>query len=167
MNSFKEFRPISLKEIAPRCWRFAQRSLRSARHDCTCTYCHRRRRDWGLALASMLADQRHAVTVFDQFETPQPVGSGLIIQPIGAAVLDCVGAGDAARAKGNAIHRMLGHVVPSERRVLDVHYDPTHRVQTGLAIHRASLFDALFQAAKGRPLRLKVGPRSPPPTQAS
>lgn len=109
----------------------------------------------GLAAASMLADQGHEVTVFDQFDAPRPVGSGLVIQPIGQAVLDCVGAGDAARAKGNFISRMLGHVEPSGRRVLDVHYDMKHGVQRGLAIHRASLFDALFTAAKSRDIAMQ------------
>lgn len=109
----------------------------------------------GLAVASMLADQGHAITVFDQFETPRPVGSGLVIQPIGQAVLDTVGAGDDARAKGNFITRMLGHVEPSGRRVLDVYYDQRTQTQRGLAIHRASLFDALLKAAQRRDIRLQ------------
>ena len=109
----------------------------------------------GLAVASMLADQGHVVTIFDQFDTPRPVGSGLVIQPIGQAVLDCVGAGEIARAKGNFIARMLGHVEPSKRCVLDVHYDVTHGLQKGLAIHRASLFDALFTAMKTREITLQ------------
>jgi 2-polyprenyl-6-methoxyphenol hydroxylase-like FAD-dependent oxidoreductase len=104
----------------------------------------------GLAVAAMLADQGHAVTVCDQCDEPRPGGSGRVIQPIGQAVLDTVGAGDMARAKGNFITRMLGHVEPSGRCVLDVTYDPKHGVQRGLAIHRASLFDALFIAAKSR-----------------
>ena len=109
----------------------------------------------GLTVASMLADQGHVVTVFDQFETPRPVGSGLVIQPIGQAVLDTVGAGDHARAKGNFITRMLGHVEPSGRRVLDVHYDVKAQKQRGLAIHRASLFDALLKAADHRDIHLQ------------
>ncbi|MEO9865172.1 MAG: NAD(P)/FAD-dependent oxidoreductase [Yoonia sp.] len=109
----------------------------------------------GLAAASMLADQGHDVTVFDQFDTPRPVGSGLVIQPIGQSVLDCIGAADLAREKGNFISRMLGHVEPSGRRVLDVHYDAKRGLQRGLAIHRASLFDALFQAAKTRDIALQ------------
>ncbi|SDW09784.1 FAD-dependent oxidoreductase [Litoreibacter albidus] len=104
----------------------------------------------GLTAATLLAQQGHSVTIFDQFDRPRPVGSGLVIQPVGQAVLDEIGAGDAARAKGNAIRRMLGHEANSGRRVLDVTYDHdpagTH---VGLAIHRASLFDAIFQAALG------------------
>ena len=106
----------------------------------------------GLAVASMLADQDHEVTVFDQFDQPRPVGSGLAIQPIGQAALDTVGAADLTRTKGNMITRMLGHVVPSGRHVLDVSYDQKQR---GLAIHQASLFDALFVAAKTRNIFLQ------------
>ena len=54
----------------------------------------------GLAAAALLARDGHQVTVFDQFEAPRPVGSGLVIQPVGMEVLDQVGAGDAARSLG-------------------------------------------------------------------
>ncbi|WP_281859850.1 FAD-dependent oxidoreductase, partial [Litoreibacter halocynthiae] len=101
-----------------------------------------------LTAAALLARQGHTITVFDQFDTPRPVGSGLVIQPVGQAVLDEIGAGDAARAKGNAVRRMLGHEADSGRRVLDVTYDhDPNGIHVGLAIHRAALFDAILQSA--------------------
>ena len=42
----------------------------------------------GLAAAILLRRQGHCVTIFEQFEKPAPVGSGLVIQPVGLAVLD-------------------------------------------------------------------------------
>ena len=42
----------------------------------------------GLAAALALGSQGHRVVVFDQFDTPKPLGSGLILQPTGLAVLD-------------------------------------------------------------------------------
>lgn len=105
----------------------------------------------GLAAASLLADQGHRVTVFDQFETPQPVGSGLVIQPVGRRVLDVIGAGDAARAYGHEITRMLGRETKRNSRVLDVSYGTSY----GLAIHRASLFDSLLKAAQTRDITLQ------------
>jgi 2-polyprenyl-6-methoxyphenol hydroxylase-like FAD-dependent oxidoreductase len=106
----------------------------------------------GLTAAALLARQGHSITVFDQFDEPRPVGSGLVVQPVGQAVLDEIGAGDAARAKGNAVRQMLGHDASNGRRVLDVTYDHNpNGTNFGLAIHRAALFDAIFQAA------LKVG----------
>lgn len=111
----------------------------------------------GLTAAALLAGQGHTVTVFDQFEAPRPVGSGLVIQPVGQAVLDEIGAGDATRAKGAFIARMLGHEADSGRPVLDVLYsrDPKG-AHFGLAIHRASLFDAILQQALAAGVTLKA-----------
>ncbi|MEJ8563166.1 NAD(P)-binding protein [Yoonia sp. GPGPB17] len=104
----------------------------------------------GLTAAALLADRGHSVEVFDQFDTPQPVGSGLVIQPVGQAVLDHIGAGDSARAFGNPIQRMLGHEADNNRKVLNVWYDKIADGQYGLAIHRASLFEAIYRAVQAR-----------------
>ncbi len=102
----------------------------------------------GLAAGALLAGQGHEVTVYDQFDAPRPVGSGLVIQPVGLEVLDAIGAGDMARSKGNRITRMLGHESETKRRVLDVWYDRAgDGVTYGLGIHRAALFDAVLNAA--------------------
>ncbi|MGB7262682.1 MAG: NAD(P)/FAD-dependent oxidoreductase [Albidovulum sp.] len=104
----------------------------------------------GLATASLLADGGHEITLFDQFDVPRPVGSGLVIQPVGQAVLDLIGAGDAARQLGAPISRMVGHEVRTGRAVLDVYYDRKQGKRFGLAIHRASLFHALYEAMRSR-----------------
>ena len=108
----------------------------------------------GLTAAALLADQGHQVQVFDQFDAPKPVGSGLVIQPVGQAVLDRIGAGDAARAKGTKIQRMLGHEADPGRKVLNVWYDTNADGRHGLGIHRASLFDAIYQATVARDIIL-------------
>ncbi len=109
----------------------------------------------GLAAAAFLARQGHAITVYDQFDAPRPVGSGLVIQPVGLAVLDAIGAGAAARSAGNKITRMLGHESDSGARVLDVWYDNSGTGETyGLAIHRASLFQAVLDAAEAAGITL-------------
>ncbi len=108
----------------------------------------------GLTAAILFADRGHKTVIFDQFDRPQPVGSGLVIQPIGQAVLDAVGAGDAARNRGNQIQRMLGHEADHGRKVLNVRYDKTHGGNFGLGIHRASLFQALFDQVKTRDIAL-------------
>ncbi|MCP5072369.1 MAG: NAD(P)-binding protein [Rhodobacteraceae bacterium] len=41
----------------------------------------------GLAAAGFLAHQGYDVTVYDQFDAPAPVGSGLVFQPVGLAVI--------------------------------------------------------------------------------
>ena len=40
----------------------------------------------GLAVALLLHRDGHRVTVFERFATPQPIGSGLMLQPTGLAV---------------------------------------------------------------------------------
>ncbi|WP_373355787.1 FAD-dependent oxidoreductase [Pseudoroseicyclus sp. CXY001] len=97
----------------------------------------------GLAAAALLARAGHAVRVFDRFPAPAPVGSGLVIQPVGLEVLAEAGAVEAALARGRRITRLVGHEASSGRRVLDVGYGAV----PGLAIHRASLFAALLEAA--------------------
>jgi 2-polyprenyl-6-methoxyphenol hydroxylase-like FAD-dependent oxidoreductase len=104
----------------------------------------------GLAAAALLADQGHAITLYDQFDKPGLVGSGLVIQPVGQAVLDRIGAGDVARNLGAKIGRMVGQEVCRGRTVLDVLYDRNGGDRFGLAIHRASLFHALYQSATAR-----------------
>ncbi|MCC5975813.1 MAG: FAD-dependent monooxygenase [Rubellimicrobium sp.] len=107
----------------------------------------------GLAAAALLADGGHEVTVLDRFDAPRPVGSGLVIQPVGAWVLDEIGCGDAARGLGQRLTRMLGHEAGTGRPVLDVSYAP----REGLAIHRASLFEVLWQAVLRRQVTLLQG----------
>lgn len=96
----------------------------------------------GLAAAALLAQDGHEVTLFDRFDAPKPVGSGLVVQPVGLAVLDALGAGDEARALGAPLTRMTGH--SGRRLALDVAY---RAGQPGLAMHRAALFHCLWQAA--------------------
>ena len=108
----------------------------------------------GLAMAALLAKAGHEVALFDQFDAPRPIGSGLMIQPLGLAVLDMCGAGDAVRASGQRIARMLGH--DGARRILDVSYDRQGRAAfMGLGIHRAALHGALLAAAQARGVEVR------------
>lgn len=109
----------------------------------------------GLAAASLLADRGHAVTLFDRFEAPAPVGSGLVIQPVGLCVLDRIGAGSAARERGTPLTRLLGHEATQGRPVLDVRYGG----RPGLGIHRAALFQALLDQALRRGIALETSAR--------
>ena len=45
----------------------------------------------GLSTALFLSRAGHRVTIFERFSTPHPVGSGLMLQPTGLAVLDALG----------------------------------------------------------------------------
>ncbi len=104
----------------------------------------------GLASACLLHDAGHRVDVFDQFAAPKPVGSGLVIQPVGQDVLAEIGIAEEVIAKGTKITRMFGHEATGQRPVLDVSYDPGGHGTFGLGIHRATLFSALWQAVQRR-----------------
>lgn len=106
----------------------------------------------GLAAACLLARAGHAVTLAERFASPRPLGSGLVVQPVGLAVLDALGAGQAARDLGQPIARMLGHA--GNRAVLDVCYRPQ---QPGLALHRAALFQVLWEALGQSGVTLATG----------
>lgn len=108
----------------------------------------------GLAAAALLARLGHTVTVLDQFDTPAPVGSGLVIQPVGQAVLAQISADTSAGAR---VTRMAGHEADSNRPVLDVRYNLRDPDTYGLAIHRASLWQPLLAAARSAGAELVSG----------
>ena len=110
----------------------------------------------GLTAASFLADYGNEVIVFDQFAEPAPVGSGLVIQPVGFEVLRKLGIADRALQKGACGYRMLGLETDSGRKVLDVSYGELGGANFGLGIHRASLFDILFRATKQRRVNIQA-----------
>ena len=99
----------------------------------------------GLAAAIALNRAGHEVTIFDQFDTPKPLGSGLILQPTGLAVLDWLGVGERMQNLGARIDRLYGKA--GTRVVLDVRYEALGSLR-GLAVHRASLFNVLHDQLK-------------------
>ncbi|TRW16821.1 FAD-dependent oxidoreductase [Glacieibacterium frigidum] len=96
----------------------------------------------GLAAALLLHRDGHRVRLFERFAHAGPVGSGLMLQPTGLAVLDALGLGDAARAAGRRIDRLYGSA--DGRTVLDMRYAALSGDRHGVGIHRATLFDLLF-----------------------
>ena len=106
----------------------------------------------GLAAAALLAQAGHQVTLAERFATPRPLGSGLVVQPVGLAVLEALGAGGMARDLGAPIRVMQGFA--GGRRVLDVSYRAEN---PGLAMHRAALFHVLWRAATQAGVRMETG----------
>lgn len=101
----------------------------------------------GLAAALLLQRSGHQVTLFERFERAQAVGSGLILQPTGLAVLKELGVLEDLAALGAPIDRLFGRAVPSLRVVLDVRYAALGEGWRGLAVHRAALFKVLHERA--------------------
>lgn len=105
----------------------------------------------GLAAALLLARQGHSVAIFDRFVSPGPVGSGLMIQPSGLAVLAALGLAGEVIRRGARINALQG-IEEHGRCVLDAPYAALGLPGAfGLGIHRASLFDVLYEAAARQP----------------
>jgi 2-polyprenyl-6-methoxyphenol hydroxylase-like FAD-dependent oxidoreductase len=111
----------------------------------------------GLATALFLSRAGHRVTLFERFETPHPIGSGLMLQPTGLAVLDALGLGQDIAALGARIERMVGTDSRSGRTVLEVGYRPLGHNVHALAVHRAALFDVLYRAVVAESIPIVTG----------
>jgi salicylate hydroxylase len=111
----------------------------------------------GLATALFLHKIGHRVRLFERFDSARPLGSGLILQPTGLAVLSELGAIDEIQQLGARIDRLFGRVVPSQRAVLDVRYAALGRGWHGIAVHRSTLFQVLQQRVQSSGLTSTYG----------
>ena len=101
----------------------------------------------GLSAAAHLSRAGHEVTIFERFETPRPIGAGLLLQPSGLSALDRLGLRSEAEARGARVSRLIGRT-PKGRPVLDLRYADGKPGDIGIGIHRASLFTLLHDAAR-------------------
>ncbi len=104
----------------------------------------------GGAAALFLARAGHRVTVYEAVAEPAPIGAGIMVQPVGMAVLDRLGLHGAVLARGARVDR-LRCVTPRRRVVLDLERARLDRDAFGLGLHRGVLFDVLFGALRGEP----------------
>lgn len=110
----------------------------------------------GLACAALLRAHGARVVVYDRLETPRPLGSGLILQPLGLHVLDRIGIGQRLRGLGAEIKRLYGK--SGARIVLDVRYDALGPdAPSGVAVHRGTLFQLLYEAALEAGAEIEAG----------
>lgn len=107
-----------------------------------------------MAAALLLHGDGHRVVIFERFETPRPVGSGIILQPTGLAVLQALGLRDRIAAMGAPIDRLYG--VSDGATVLDVRYAALGEAR-GLGIHRATLFQVLYEAVRREGIPVETG----------
>jgi 2-polyprenyl-6-methoxyphenol hydroxylase-like FAD-dependent oxidoreductase len=112
----------------------------------------------GLATALLLHRDGHHVTLFERFDAPRPVGSGLMIQPTGFAVLRDLGLADALLEHGACIDRLHGEAGSSGRVVLDVRYAALGKgAGFGIGVHRATLFAVLHEAVAAERIAIETG----------
>ena len=111
----------------------------------------------GLAVALLLARAGERLVLFERFAEPRPIGSGLMIQPTGHAVLAQLGLIARIIREGARIDRLYG--LAGDRVALSVDYDalgtgPRH---FGIGIHRAALFAALHEAVLAESVEIRTG----------
>lgn len=99
----------------------------------------------GLAAALLLYRAGHSVTLFERFDAPRPIGSGLMLQPTGMAVLDAMGLLERVARHGARVDGLLG-LQEHGRCALDSPYRNLGTDAFGMGIHRASLFAVLYEA---------------------
>ncbi len=98
----------------------------------------------GLASAAFLACDGHEITLFERFETPQPRGAGILIQPTGLACLARLGLDEKALAYGARINNLHGETADG-RTIFDLTYRDLKPHMFGLGIHRGALFSILYE----------------------
>lgn len=116
----------------------------------------------GLSLAAMLARRGARVVVYDQMASPQPIGSGFVLQPTGLAILKRMGLHDAIATRGQVITRMHGALAARGsakpgRTVLEIGYPGDGH---GIAVQRVALFDLLLSAAIAAGVRFETNART-------
>lgn len=109
-----------------------------------------------MAAALSLSREGHEVTIFEAFATPEPIGSGLLLQPSGLRALEVLGLSPRALDHGAVITRLSGKD-EAGRHVMNMAYDAWKPGAFGLGIHRATLFDILFQGLSAAGVSLKAG----------
>lgn len=110
----------------------------------------------GMGAAIALARDGHAITLFDRFEAPSAVGAGLLLQPSGLEALAALGLRDEIEADGARVTSLVGQT-PKGKRVLDLSHARWAPNCHGLGVHRATLFNTLYQATTSAGIVVRCG----------
>ncbi|MBK8375743.1 FAD-dependent oxidoreductase [Sphingorhabdus sp.] len=111
----------------------------------------------GIALALFLKRAGHFPEIFERFDSPKPLGSGLLIQPSGQLVLDQLGLLTALQQSASPVTGLFGICVNSGKRALDMEYRHLGEGCMALGTHRATLFDLLFDAVHAAEVPIHTG----------
>lgn len=110
----------------------------------------------GPAAGIFLARAGHDVTLIERFAEPRPVGAGLLIQPVGQAILHDLGLLGELWPLAAPVRRLLGRT-SAGRAVMDLRYDDLRADFVGMGIGRQSLFSTLLGATERAGVRTQFG----------
>jgi 2-polyprenyl-6-methoxyphenol hydroxylase-like FAD-dependent oxidoreductase len=110
----------------------------------------------GAAAALFLADRGHRLTLYEEAEKPQPLGAGILMQPLGLSVLADLGLLSAALERGSRVEALVCKT-SSGRRVLQLSYRDLCAGWHGLGMHRGALFELLHGQLSLRGVKLVTG----------
>jgi 2-polyprenyl-6-methoxyphenol hydroxylase-like FAD-dependent oxidoreductase len=110
----------------------------------------------GPAVAAMLRERGHGVVVFERETAPRPIGSGILLQPLGMSVLDLLGVGERVRRLGSRVERLYG-VNVARKTVLDLRYADAGADVHGVGVQRGLLFNALMGCAEASGAEIRTG----------
>lgn len=110
----------------------------------------------GLASAIMLSRRGYRVVVYERFETPRAIGSGLMIQPTGQVALERLGLRRELAVVGHRIDRLHG-VTAKGTIIFDLAYGDLDGDLHALAVHRAALHRVLWTGFERSGARLETG----------
>lgn len=102
----------------------------------------------GIVSALLLARDGHDVEVVERVTDPRPIGAGILLQPLGQAVLADLGLADELARCSTPVRRIEGRT-GGGRTVLAFGYADAGRSEVGLGVHRGDLFRLLWAAANG------------------
>ena len=110
----------------------------------------------GMAAALFLRRAGHRVTIFEEFDSPQPLGAGLTLQPSGLAALRALGLEEAVVDSGARLQQLYGDT-PRGRAVMDLRYTDHRPDAFGVGIQRGALFQILYDAVQAEDVEIRTG----------
>jgi len=110
----------------------------------------------GLSSAILLSKQGFICDLFEEFQEPQAIGAGILLQPQGLNVLHEIGLLEETLSFGSKVDSLYG-LTNQNKIIMDFNYSDLYRGLFGLGIHRGALFNSLYSIAKISVNKLYLG----------